>query len=123
MAQPQRAPQRRQPYRMRPPDRDLHRLDIADVSNYSKRHPPELRAARTAAVAAICAALISATSGIATYVTSQNQISAEEQRSAVEFLRSERKEAYAQFLADELAVVRALQLYLRMAYGGRDPDG
>src|SRR4051812_38210818 len=77
----------------------------------------QLRAARIAAMAAIIAALVSATSGIVTYVTTHDQIAAEDQRSATEFLRSQRQPIYAQFTADEQALRQAEQSYLHLVVG------
>jgi hypothetical protein len=62
---------------------------------------PEVRAARIAAVAAIIAAVISLGSGIATYVSTQNQIAAEDRLSTSSFVHNQQKEAYSSFLMAE----------------------
>jgi hypothetical protein len=80
-------------------------------------------------VAAIAAAVISATSGIATYLSTQELIASqsrladiEAERATNEFLRNERKEAYVQFMADEQLLRDAESAYYELAYE-RDPEG
>ncbi len=82
----------------------------------------QLRAARIAAVAAIVAAVISATSGVSTYAVSQNQITADDKRSATEFQRTKRQEAVAAFMVEHLALrVREEEYYF--AYVAMDDSG
>lgn len=85
-----------------PDERDLGMRYHGWMPMRRPRHqPPELRAARIAAAAAIIAALVSGASGIFTYVSTQNQIAAEDRRSLSAFQREQRQKAYAEFVANE----------------------